>query len=553
MADTDQLTLSPASYPSAVVTNSAPNSNIRQHVITELMISVSLMAVVSAVLVLLKIIRVDEQGGDTAMYFQVTKNIAHGGSGNSSIFQSILTYFKSGLLIMPAQNMMHNALAPAGAVEGNLLHWHTYFVLYVAGLLAKFIPVEIVLYSLEALSFTGLLVAAYFLLRRAGVPIVGSALFCFAIMSHPAWSEGILTGQFYPDRLFLLAGFIIILAVAANRFPRWALISVAIVCASIHERAALTAGACIICYEVLYWRVASDRRFKLCVGAALLLYGVVALRFLISNPDYGTFMPTNIAGIAANLHYPLFINNAELFILINGSLLVLACFEWRAALIALIMMLPNLVGNIGGAEKIGWSTHYHSYYFPVLVWAASAGYQVLYRRLTGINISRATPVVCGVALILGLFTSMLGPYSSHPIQFSIANVSNNFVVKFPREVSKFVSPAGFTYYADYARLAQAVPFGSVVSAPEAAMPALYEGRIVNYFPIDVDKANYAVMSFNRNSKGQITFGGVRTYLGADVAAEIDSSLVKRMKRDGYDFNKAKLFDAFDLAVIQRRS
>lgn len=44
------------------------------------------------------------------------------------------------------------------------------------------------------------------------------------------------------------------------------------------------------------------------------------------------------------------------------------------AILALGALVPNLLGSIGGAEKLGWTTHYHSPYFPFLVLAVLLGY-----------------------------------------------------------------------------------------------------------------------------------------------------------------------------------
>jgi hypothetical protein len=63
-----------------------------------------------------------------------------------------------------------------------------------------------------------------------------------------------------------------------------------------------------------------------------------------------------------------------MFFLINFFFLFLSIFNIRFFLIALSSLLPNLFISIGGAEKTGLTTHYHSFYIPFLISGAVFGF-----------------------------------------------------------------------------------------------------------------------------------------------------------------------------------
>ena len=46
----------------------------------------------------------------------------------------------------------------------------------------------------------------------------------------------------------------------------------------------------------------------------------------------------------------------------------------------------------------------------------------------------------------------------------------------------------------YGLVRQAIPAGASISAPEAAMPALYSGRRVYYFPLGMTQAEYLLVT-----------------------------------------------------------
>jgi hypothetical protein len=516
---------------------------------TETLVVIGLFTLLTVMLTALKLVNPSDQRGDTAFYEQTTENIAHRGVAVSALQADILAFFDAHLTTLPADKVATAPLAPPAAPEINVLRWHEYLILYPAALLVELFPSDVVLFALDVLSFTGLLVLAYFILRRKGLPIAGAALFCLLVVSHPAWSDSLLSGQFYPDRVFVLAGFVLMYLATALRAPWSLLVATGVVAASVNERGGITGGLFLLAFVALYWRELPKpaRTLRLCLGIAMLAYGTIIIKLVITNFYYSTFLPQNLSGVLASFLIPNFEHNFWIYVLVNSALLLLAMFEWRAAAIALLLMMPNLLGNIGGAEKVGWTTHYHTYYLPGLIWAAMLGYTNLYRIVSASR--RRTLALYGLAVALALFMSSINPYTG---QLAVGNISANFLMKFWNASTFWFTPGRMVPNPLSDEFNRAVPPGSVVSAPEIAMPYLFRNRTVRYYPIDIDHADYAVLSAVRGKGTAVTYGGAISYLGPDEQKKVDAVLVARMRKDGYDFDHPTFIPEIGAAVVKRK-
>lgn len=512
------------------------------------LVPIALFLFVSGMLIGLKLIRLDQQHGDSAMYFQITDNIAARGVPATNISAAVTDFLAQQINNMTAQQVADDPLVPKGPEEVNYFGLHANYILYPIAVFAKVFPANAVLLTLYVLSFTGLVLLAYFALRDRGIPVVAAALFCIYIIFHPAWSTG-LDWQFYPERIFVLSGFVLMLLASRNG-GRAALIVTAAICASISERAAIMAGIFLVLYPLLYWRTDRDRTFKLALGAASFAYGVVVLKFVLVNPEYSGYFPKNFAGLIANFQSPHFMQGLGLFALVNAGLLVVALFEWRAALIAFVIMLPNVVGTLGGVEKVGFYSHYHDLYLPALVWAALAGFASAYRMATARK--GLVPVFYGAAFALALALGSLDTSTMAQASVTPANLRNSFFVKFVNESEEYYGPEGAMLARAYGDLSRAVPVNAVVTMPEGGMSVLYHDRIIQFFPLDIDRAGYAIMSVGKAADGSRIYIGTPGYfLGAAEAHRVDQILLARMKKDGYDLSHPVVIPRLGMAVFKR--
>src|ERR1700688_834222 len=515
----------------------------------EFTLAVVLFVVLTTLMTSVKVIKISDQRGDTAQFFQTAENIASRGVPVSGVFENVYWYvFQSHLLMMPADEIARNPLSPPSVKERNMFTFHAHLILYPMAALTWILPTDVVFFLLHSLTFAGTLLVSYFILRRSDLSVPAALLFCLLIMTHPASSLG-FWGQPYPDRLFVLAGLIFMYLASREGVSRAQLLITAVIAAAINERAGTILGVFLLLYTFLYWKKvpAPDRLLKIGMGAVLLAYGFLFSRVLV-NEYYATFLPMSVGAFMANVRFPGFVQNGELFLLINSVLLVIAFFEWRAALIAMVCMLPNLLGNIGGAEKVNFVTHYHSYYFPVLIWAALSGYVAAYRMASG---HRLMPALYATGGGLVLFLGCIDPGTAPRITISPLYLNQHFLREFAKETKDYVSAGGLQVHGLAEAARQAVPEGSVVQTGESLMPFLYRNRTVRFLPVDIDHADYAVLSILSNADGKITYGGVLSFLGPEEKAKVNSVILKRMRKDGYDFERPTLLVPIGVAILHR--
>jgi hypothetical protein len=493
------------------------------------------------------------QQGDAAMIFQLTQNIAQTGKPVSNVFAAIEHAFKNNIFTMDLDHYKQSELSPPKENEKNYFTIHTYFLLYLIAPLTWLFSADNVIIYLTSFSFFGMIYLAYAFLRSHKVPLVSAILACLLVIAHPAFSQSI-QGQPYVDRFFLFIGFLFAYYFTRENQNRYILILTGILCL-MHERTALIAGIFAIGYILLNWyNIKYHKRIKLSIGLSLIILSILFQKVFITSGYYDTFLPHNYHELIRRFSDSNFMSALSLFSIFNILILILiAVFHWKSATIAFVIMLPNIIGHIGGnGEKVGWLTHYHSNYFPVLVWAGCMGL-IHFSKWSSPRRWRVIFQVSSLAFLLILFLG-LNPDQHRPIEYSLSkNINNNILVKTAIEYP--------TYYGDqhYARdlgilkqqIIDAVPENTVVSIPEGVMPILYKNRTLNYFPIGIDTADYAVLTIQGVDGTNYKFGGAFSYLGPEIQLDINKYLIERMKTVGYDFEHPTIISSVGIAVIKR--
>ncbi len=513
----------------------------------EVIVAIAVFLALTAVTARLKTYRIDLMGGDSAMMFQATYNIAHRGVPESGIYESTKVFRDSNIVVTPAAAIAKAPLSAPPVAEGNLFELHTYFILYPLALVAAVLPVEAVLETAFAVAFVALLAMAYIVLRRRGVPALAACLLLAVIAGDAAWSEALLSGQFFPDRLFVPCAFLLMILVSRPAALRWSLVAAAVLCTSVTERAGPIAAIGVLAYVLLYVRSTRDRAFKVLVALCMLGAGIALMHVANGEAVANTFLPRNVPELVGTVQDPAFLPRFWFFVEMSAPLLLIALFEWRAALVAVVTMLPNVFGNIGGAEKTGWSTHYHSYYLPFLVWAAVQGYTRLYRVVAA---RRLQVALYAAVAVLALAANSVDPDAASA-NVPRGDLANSFFVRLYREAITYSSAGAPDFPAIADAIRTAVPPGSTVSSPEGTMSELYRDRTVYYLPVGLDGAGYAILGYSQPVGGAAVYSGVPSYLGADESAKVQNVIVERMRRDGYDFEHPVLVPAIGIAVFHR--
>ncbi len=490
-----------------------------------------------------KVQRVDAMRGDSAFFFELARNAGEGAGLRSSLLPAILQVRRSGMLRMSAERVAHMPLPPPDVHPTDVLRLHTYFVMFPLALVAKALPPDVVLEGAFAASFVLVPALAMLVLRQRRITWVASAAFAAVVVAHGAWAEALLDGQFYPDRLFVLFGFILMLVVSRSDASRAWLVCVGLLCASVTERGAFIAGLVVVAYTALYWSHTRDRTFKLGLGAALFVAGALAMAFVTVESPYGAIVPFGARGVFAMVSSPLLGPRLEIFLEMNAPLLLLAAFAPRAAAIAALTMVPNaLVLSTGGPRA--WVTHYHSYYLPIAIWAALEGYVRLNALARSRRITRPVPLV--TCALLAVAANCVDPTDMVP-NIGRGALSKSFL---PR-LYAFATTDAPDFRAAADRVRRAVPPGSSVSSPEITMPELYAGRTVYFFPFGVERADYAVLGMSNGPDGRPAYSGVFSVLPAPQVAAVNAAIVVRMRRAGYDFKHAVAVPELGIVIVHR--
>ena len=425
--------------------------------------------------------------GDAAIFEQIIESINSGKGAVSNVFANTQNYIERGYFSRPIDALAAMKLELPTERERNMLNFHAYYIMFALAPLVNFIGSSLILSLVQSLCFFGLLVAAWAFVYGQTRNIVGSTIFGLLLAFSPNWIGGI-QGQFYPDRIFVLAGFLLC-GLAYQTSSLWRLIIVAIIVGLINERAALIGGLVLVAMP-LYSRSNGYRRklgwYGVGTGLFLLAYAYIQKNYILTNMYYGGYLPHSLDELLLRLHMDGFVQNIGLLFLGNILLVCLSLAAPRLAVLSLIVMLPNIVGNVGGAEKTNWFTHYHSYYFPVLAFSAAVGFSNIYRVLLGkfssFSMSYKYLIIISVGTsILAAHYYLVNNKTGTLLLEPIRSTANSFSARLSG------STTGYTLRQSVSKLFKP---GSLVATDELGMAILHDRVMVGFFPVGLEISDY---------------------------------------------------------------
>lgn len=377
----------------------------------------------------------------------------------------------------------------------NYFKWHTYVILYLIAPLNYFFDAKTFMPALNALSHMCLLfLLALFLLRHRVTPL--NILLALSVTAlHPAWSQG-LAGQIYIDRYFLSLGFGYLLSLKNYTKNKLLTISILIIITSLSDRFGLlafliTIGFLIACAFTRksktgsIYRVINEHLPLIGISVCCLAYSLFIIKFYLAHPSYANFSSNfSLAGILHNFANNTFRMNAYKFITLNIICFAPIIVFSKYRIIYLGLFLINLLGNVGGAEKIDYFTHYHSVHFPVLIFLM---YDFVSSYKNNYKVVLASLFFTFTALII--FT----PFASSSTSDINASYFSTLLSKSPL-LNLLSKPFGKSKYNINLQneLLLTIPKNATVTIPEPLMPTFY-GRQTHYFPLGLAKADYAIV------------------------------------------------------------
>jgi len=468
---------------------------------------------------------------DEAYFLESIDTTYNTGKSQTMLTASVVDALQT-VIVQPAAQVCEADLAHPREEPMNIYERHAFPILYFLALLRFATDSLTILVLCATVAFPGLLACVYAFARRFDCPPWLAGVLVLLVAAHPTWSYAAF-GQFYPDKLFPFFCLIYLVMLyeylSGKRSSPWMLLASGIVAASTSERSAIMlvagTGAALAWYSFRRGLRRADL-VPAAFTAALALYVYGYMHFVQANADYASF-----GGSAAELLKSGFTGlppDSRKFLMINAGLLLpfaLAGGVWTV--VAAGAMLPNLLGTVGGAEKLGWMTHYHSAYFPFLIFAAILGASTLYRR------SRGMAKACGaLATAVAAVFLLLNPISPAPLlDLSLPNIRETALAKIVEfQIGTGSSQSLLARAKFYQSVANLIPEASDVSTTEFYMPALYQHGIprLHFYPLGVGKSKYVVVPYVETPNGKRTYIGHVSYFKPSNADEINQCLTTRL-------------------------
>lgn len=491
--------------------------------------------------------------GDSAFLLETTYNMLHNNTSKSSAFGAFVQYHLEKVGFKKAEDFtLQDFQLISGDQAVSTFSNHTYYIIYALAEFGKIFDIEKMFYTVHVFSFFILLYFMYKVLREKSVNILSTALFLILVFIHPAFSLS-MSGQFYIERLIIPFAAMLLYYIHNKNSNIYILYVLVIIICTLTERTSMYTGIFMILYIVLFWKdiIFRKRLHMLLMAILSFIYSLWALHSIqkMMGSQVSSFFPHSFNDLIIRMSNVVFLDN--LFIYLLFSVLFLGFFtliNWKYFIILVVMLIPNAIGDIGGAEKSGYITHYHSLYFPFIVFLSALGYAQIVNQIKN-NYYRMTVFVIMMVLLI-ISSSLFSPYKKN---FEISNaIKENVLFKDIHLYSELLNNDSFTrkYINNYHKINEIIPKKAVVVSSEFIINILWKDRVHYMFPLGIDKADYVVILATKNGD-EYNYAGFTSYvLSANEIKKVDDMAIARMKSLGYDFENQVIVN--DFAIIKRK-
>lgn len=505
---------------------------------------IALIILATTVLAILKKNFDNYHFADTAQYYAMLENSHKGLDLYNPFIASILdfTFIKKIVTLSAAELCSLDLEAGPYTIESfNHLKFHFYLILYPISVFLNFFEAPQVTQWINIFAFISFIGITYLIMKKQGAP----ALLClFGILSitiHPAWSWSI-AGQAYVDRLYLPFGILIFYLIENQKRCISPLYAIALLSSLIVEKVFIINAIFISTYALLYFNNKKIFISRISYATFSLIIFICLIKYFTDNIYYSSTIPHSFNDLISLINFPNFINASLSFLTINLILLIPSLFtKPKLFIIGLIMLLPNLLGNIGGAEKIGFTTHYHVLYFPFIVYIYINSICNIYSSL-----KRTFKKLFLILYILAaiIFYTCIAFTNESRINLNISNYTNSYISYFIRLSKGNIDNNKIQKIVD-----SEITTDKKISATEAAMPYLYKQKYVSMFPLNIDSSDFLLIGYTKKDSDYY-FYGFSGYLGENNNQLINNCLDSRIKSLNFD-TKNPIILGSNLAILKR--
>jgi len=483
--------------------------------------------------------------GDSAMNYAMLENVVKKGFLFNPIWPSLHQWsFVDSLYTKPINFFTEHSFNFDGydrEILTNHLRFHFYIIVFLLAPAAKAFNAPFIVNWVNAFSFFGILFLGYHFLRAYKVSFLIALSAIITLTFNPAWSQSLFQQPFY-DRLYMVLSFALILLCIKDKFSIPMFLVFVILSSIVVEKALIYNAIFLFSYVALNYQNLDKVRIKYFSAASLVcfLFFYLVTKFYLNNPYYQSAIPHSLNDLV-NRILEIIANddqrNKTITLLISTLPLLLPSlfFAFRFFIIALIMLMPNIIGNIGGAEKIGFYTHYHSLYFSFL----SAAFFIAIKNFYFLRV-RFSKLIIFLYLLLTVFF----------YNFFSINEKNLYVFKhthssYIHDTFKFYKTYG-TKKANEALIASFVPLGAHISVTESAMPYVYNYNNISFFPYNYENSDFLILQYSIVQGKNLPY--FMTFLGEDHNVKSRLAIYNRLVDAGFKLEKP-LATSSDFMII----
>lgn len=427
-------------------------------------------------------LRFFHMAGDSAGYVDLINRVSIYGDMRSNVFMSPYPLFD----LMGKSALEYCASSFDNKYFGtSFYHLHSYLAVYLFSAINNISGINSLILAsyINGIATFIVFCSTYLISRNCKLSQIESITIISAFLLFMPL-VGSISGQFYYDRLFIplaLLGFYF--TNFYNGKNKLAILIIIIIFTSlISERSALMIGILFIYLNIF------TKNYKLILISSLsILYYLFWAKYIQSGLYSGS---TSLQQLIHNFsmifewksEYSIQTRN---FLLVLSPLLVISAFSKRFFWICLIFIVPNLIVTVGGAEKNGYVSHYHTFYIPILIIGTIIGYSNLKAKIN----SKFTIVILFTIIIINSYFTLrtqfvVSPTLTHSISTDLKLLIPNSDMRTNSDNRKKL----------FSELMQGVNTKSTISASEFIMPMLVNLDFYNirYFPIGIYNSDYLI-------------------------------------------------------------
>jgi len=479
--------------------------------------------------------------GDTGLFYSTVHSIFYNNTSETYMFGSnARLLFTLDIPVMEPQEVCNKATKyfELSSNDKDFLLYHTNYFYYLLAPFQFFLTAPIIVHGTLSLTFVVLAYLIFLNFKNNGLPVFLSLILMMSFILHPGWSHTIF-GQPFVDMYYLIFGFLI--CYFEDKKNTKLLLIIWILSLLINEKIMIMNSIFLIgIFLVNLIKKQKDKRhniYILIMGLASLLLFIYATKFILTNPYYSSAVPNSIESLINYILSPRGSMGIFSIILVNIFLLLPIFLKDKLIfLLILALMSPNIFGNIGGAEKVNFFTHYHCLYIPFLFYYSS---KFIGEYLGNLNNKKTPTLVLSVILFL-FYSSIHFDNNLKPV-FKNFSKNNNYYKEF------------FKNSYSYSEIKQDIEFNipkeSKVVAVEGALPFLYDYDEVYQYPMFMDEAEYMITYFNDDDKNN--FQGYTSFISSEKEEETNECLYKKGQEFNFNYKNHIKINGTNLTIIKK--